>query len=434
MSDDQGNAETKDTLLARQMYDRWIAGEKKSALEREYWNDGQSHGQAFSAFVRRHLGIETVERSPMAARLADAEALLRVHGIAVPHEELDEQFRLIARSREAALTALRVYNDPGGGFRTETFAILMIVAWNTLMQGICERDELDYYDRNDHGDVILVDNRPKAIDTTRLAELVLGDSEFASLRANLDYWIGLRNLVSHRYVPELDLLVVPEAQALLRNYERRLTIEFGDEASLGDRLAVPLHLSGFRSATHSRSLAELQAKLPADINDYLSRHRQELPEEIRSSDQYSLRVFLVAVAANRAGTADLSTTFVKPDEVSDDLLNQLTNAAVITKERQIEVAAHGLLTASKVWVQVEERSGLRFTNNRHTLAAKHFEIRPYGEAQTEHPERTDSRYCVYDALSGRYGYRPAWVEKLVREFAIEGRYEEIVGMKPEPAT
>jgi hypothetical protein len=422
-----------DVALAQEMYDRWQAGEKKSALEREYWNDGSSHGQAFSAFVREHLGLETVRQSPMAVRLQQAEGLLRVHGVSLPDEDLDEQFRLVARSREAALSALRVYNDPSAGFRTETFAILMIVAWNTLLQAICERDELDYAERDEDGEVFEINGRPKTIGTGPLAELVVGGAEYAALRANLDYWLGLRNLVAHRYLPELDALVVPEAQALLVNYESVLTAEFGDEASLGDRLAVPLHLSGFRSDAHRASLADLQAKLPLDVNDYLSRHRQEQPEEVRRDAAYSLRVFLVAVAANRGASADMTATFVKPEEVTDELLASLTDAALITKDRQVEVASKGLLRPKAVWEEVEARSGLVFTLNRHARACRHFAVRPFDEEREEHPDRTDARYCVYDELSDTYGYKRAWVEKLVREFAIEGRYREITGMEPEPA-
>ena len=426
-------AAVDDAALAQEMHDRWQAGEKKSALEREYWDKGNSHGQAFSAFVREHLGLETVRQSPMATRLELAETLLRVHGVSFPGEDLDEQFRLAARSREAALTALRVYNDPSAGFRTETFAILMIVAWNTLLQAICERDDLDYVERDDDGAVCQVNGRPKTIGTWALAELVLGGAEFAALRANLDYWLGLRNLVAHRYLPELDVLVVPEAQALLLNYESVLSVEFGDEASLGDRLAVPLHLSGFRSDAHRSSLADLQAKLPVDVNDYLSRHRQEQPEEIRRDAAHSLRVFLVAVAANREASADMTASFVKPDEVTDDLLASLTDAALITKDRQVEVASKGLLRPKAVWEEVEARSGLVFTLNRHARACRHFAVRPFDEEQAAHPDRTDSRYCVFDELSDTYGYKQAWLEKLVREFAVEGRYREVTGMDPEPA-
>ena len=61
-------------------------------------------------------------------------------------EDLREDYRLLARAREAALAALRVYNDPSAGFRTETFIVLMVIAWNALLQGILERLGLDYFE------------------------------------------------------------------------------------------------------------------------------------------------------------------------------------------------------------------------------------------------------------------------------------------------
>lgn len=434
MADDDHERAEADVELAGEMHQRWLAGEKKSALEREYWDDGSSHGQAFSAFVREHLGIETVKRSAQAQRLERAESLLRVHGIEFDDEGLAQEYRLLARSREAALTALRVYNDPTAGFRTETFAVMMIVAWNTLFQAVCERDSLDYFEHNPTtGETVTVDGRPKAMATPELASLVIGGDEFAAMRANLDYWLGLRNLVAHRYLPELDALVVPEAQALLLNFEKRLVAEFGDDARLGRRLAVPLHLEGFRSDVHLRSLKQLQAKLPPDVNDYLTRHRQDQPEEIRRDSEYSMRVFLVAVAANRASHADMTATFVKPDEVSDELLAELTNAAVITKERQVEVGTKGLLHPTKVSAEVQERTGLKFNNNRHVRTCKFFDVRPFGDDKGQNPERTDSRYCVHVPYSDDYGYRRAWVEKLVREFGQPGRYEEIVGLPAQQA-
>lgn len=89
----------------------------------------------------------------------------------------------------------------------------------------------------------------------------------------------------------------------------------------------------------------------------------------------------------------------------------------------MEVAAKGLLQPKAIWEEVQPRSGLVFTNNRHGRACRYFAVRPFDPEQEEHPDRTDHRYCVYDELSGSYGYRQAWLEKLVREFAIEGRYE-----------
>jgi len=75
-----------DTLRA--MYDAWLAGAKKSDLERRYLKKPESHGKLFSSLVREHLGIETErrshltdERDQLTAEVRRLQQLLRSHGI-----------------------------------------------------------------------------------------------------------------------------------------------------------------------------------------------------------------------------------------------------------------------------------------------------------------------------------------------------------------
>lgn len=115
--------------LASEMLSRWEKGESKSRLEVEYWDDATSHGKAFSAYVRKWLDVETERTSAQSERIAKLEEKLRVHGVAPnDSESVSEDYQLVAACREAALAAVRVYNDPTAGFRTETFAVLMIIA------------------------------------------------------------------------------------------------------------------------------------------------------------------------------------------------------------------------------------------------------------------------------------------------------------------
>ena len=132
--------------LATEMHERWQNGEPKSRLEIEYWDNATSHGKAFTAYVKRWLGVETERQSSQSTRIAKLEALLRANGVS-PTEagDLAEEYRLLAKSREAALAAVRVYNDPIAGFRTETFVVLMVVAWNSLLQALLERSNPSHH-------------------------------------------------------------------------------------------------------------------------------------------------------------------------------------------------------------------------------------------------------------------------------------------------
>lgn len=108
--------------LAAEMYERWQGGEKKSPLEIEYWGDATSHGKHFTSYTKRWPGVTTETKSSQTQHIERLEGLLRSNGISPTDAgDLDEHFRLLAKARESALSALRGYNDPLAGFRTEAF-------------------------------------------------------------------------------------------------------------------------------------------------------------------------------------------------------------------------------------------------------------------------------------------------------------------------
>ena len=365
-----------------------------------------------------------------APKIAELEALLRANGIS-PSEagDLAEEYRLLAKSREAALAAVRVYNDPLAGFRTETFIVLMVVAWNSLLQALLERSRVDYYERDENGAQILIGDRAKVLDTRQLAELALAGDEHRPVRANLDFFLGLRNQIAHRYLPALDPAVIGEAQAMLLNFENLLVAHFGDEAALGDRLAVPLQLSGFRNDGALRSLRKAQAQLPTDVVEFLARHRADLDDDILGSPDYCLQIFFVAVTANRERSADSVVRFVRPDQVTPEIAGQLAEIGVVTKRRVTPVASGDLFRPSEVVNLVSERLPYRFTMDTHTRCWRHYEVRP-GSGAGE-PEATDDRYCRWDRLMRGYGYTKAWVDKLVRDLSKAKKYETVVGYPPD---
>jgi hypothetical protein len=68
------------------------------------------------------------------------------------------------------------------------------------------------------------------------------------VRANLDFFISLRNKIEHRYARQqqaLGAVVGGQAQALLLNYEEELTTKFGSCVSLATRLRFPVFIGSF---------------------------------------------------------------------------------------------------------------------------------------------------------------------------------------------
>ncbi len=415
--------------IATEMYERWQQGEPKSRLEIEYWGNATAHGKKFTGYVKKWLGVETERRSHQSARIEELEALLRARGISpTAAGDLPEEYRLLANARESALAAVRIYNDPVAGYRTETFVVLMVGAWNSLLQAILERSGVDYYEREESGAQVLIGGRAKVLGTWELVNLALADDENRAVRANLDFFLKLRNEIAHRYLPALDTEIAGEAQAMLLNFEELLLAEFGEEAALGEQLAVPLQLSGFRSDDSLQSLRKAQARLPVNVSDFLAQHRAGVDDEVLASPKYCLQIFFVPVTANRERSADAVVRFVPPGTVTPELEAELAKMGVVTKRRTTPVASDDLFRPKEVVSLVAERLPYRFTMSTHTVCWKHFKVRP--SSDSSEPEATDQRYCRWDRLLGGYGYTQAWIEKLVRYLSDPETYEEVVGIAP----
>ena len=112
---------------------------------------------------------------------------------------------------------------------------------------------------------------------------------------------------------------------------------------MGDRLAVPLQLSGFRNEGSLRSLRKAQAQLPTDVADYLARHRAGVDDDVLTSPEYCLQIFFLPIAANRERSADAVVRFVPPDKVTPELEKQLSKTGVVAKRRITPVASADLL-------------------------------------------------------------------------------------------
>jgi hypothetical protein len=79
-----------DRAFVQRMYDEWQAGASKSALERRYFDKGESHGKLFTALVKQELGVDT-ER---ASRLGEEIRLLREENARLRTENEDLRRRL----------------------------------------------------------------------------------------------------------------------------------------------------------------------------------------------------------------------------------------------------------------------------------------------------------------------------------------------------
>ena len=135
--------------------------------------------------------------------------------------------RLVVKAREAAILALDIYNRPATIFKTEGFIVMMVIAWTALFHAIFEKRGVFYFYRHKDGTPVEIDNEYKAWELKTCIKEFYGDSN-NPIRSNLDFIIGLRNKIEHRYVPAIDLHVAGECQALLLNLDDFFSDQFGD--------------------------------------------------------------------------------------------------------------------------------------------------------------------------------------------------------------
>ena len=52
--------------------------------------------------------------------------------------------QLVAQSQDAALSGIQVFNNPSIRFKSETFIVLMNIAWTYLLHAYYRREKIEY--------------------------------------------------------------------------------------------------------------------------------------------------------------------------------------------------------------------------------------------------------------------------------------------------
>jgi hypothetical protein len=150
---------------------------------------------------------------------------------------------LIGKAREAALTAVQAYNNPLTTFKSESFIVLMTVAWTYLLHAYYRQQRVEYRYFDMHGSRRWF--RRNADGTYRYWDLMKCLDEGscpldAATKANLRFLHGLRNEIEHHMPPALDDYLASRYFACTLNFEYWLTTLFGERYSLRDNVALAL--------------------------------------------------------------------------------------------------------------------------------------------------------------------------------------------------
>lgn len=331
-------------------------------------------------------------------------------------------------SKQEALLAVDLYNRSGEFRRLEAFVVHMQIAWLYLLQARFERDGVDFYFRDTRGRRQRIDGEFKTWDLARCIREVFPNPSHP-VRRNVEFFIGFRNKIEHRYELLLESVIAGKAQSLIMNYEQLLVDTFGENESLADRLRFPVFLTSLTDGAVS-ALKEIHRRLPKRLTKYVSDYDAALPDDVRDDHRYEFRVYLVQQTGPKTD-ADVSMRFVRFDDLTGDERLKLEQVQTIVREKQVPVSNAGNHKPSDVCRAVSEVLGVRFTpSSDHARAWKHYGVRP--ETGDAHPERTDARYCVYDEPHRDYVYTDAWLRKLTTDLKDPQKFAEVIGHAPIP--
>jgi hypothetical protein len=343
--------------------------------------------------------------------------------------------QMVDASRDEAQLAVRLYNDPSEARSFEGFVVHMHLAWLYLLHAELTRDGVDYRYWRTEGRtrrLVRVDDEPKRWDLATCVPHRWPD-EKDPVRANLVFFIRLRNKIEHRYARQQEALTAAvggQAQALLLNYEEELTGQFGADSSLATRLRFPVFIGSFTDEGE-RTLRRLRSQLPAALRTFISEYDAGLDEAITRDPRYEFRLRVLQELAPKDPDA-IAVQYTRFDDLNEEQRAAIEaigkKGYVVVRERKRGVIGLGYLKPAAVVQRVNAQIPFVFNMTNFSNAWRALNVRP--AIGDPHPEKTDEKYCLYDERHRDYAYTPAYVDKLVRECRTEAGFTKLFGSAP----
>ena len=239
---------------------------------------------------------------------------------------------LIRKSREAALTAVQIFNNPNMIFKSESYIVLMIIAWTYLLHAYYKSKNIVYR-------YYTLKNGRKKYEKTKYGayknwelERCLNNLQCPidnDTKNNLKFLIGLRHEIEHQMTTSIDNFLSARFQACCLNYNSYVKKLFGNNLGIENHLSFSLQFSTI-SIEQKRMLEEFK-ELPRNIIGYIKEFDDSLTSAEFESEKYAYRIFFVQKTANRKGQADRVIEFLRGD---DPLAKGINKEYVMLKETE----------------------------------------------------------------------------------------------------
>lgn len=221
---------------------------------------------------------------------------------------------LLSKSEEAALTAIKIFNDPLIRFKSESYIVLMNIAWTYLLHAFYRSKGIDYRYYTQTGKRKYYDKTKRGAHKYWELERCLNDSACildADTKNNLRFLIGLRHEIEHQMTIGLDSYLSGRYQACAINYNDYLEKITGGKHSLTANLSFSLQFTQISEEQISGPKPEID--IPAQLRSYITDFDSQLTHDEYNSPRYSYRLIFKRKLVNRPGQADRVVEFIDPN-------------------------------------------------------------------------------------------------------------------------
>lgn len=279
---------------------------------------------------------------------------------------------LLKKSREAALAAVQVFNNPAITFKSEVFVVLMVISWTYLLHAHFRKQGIEYRYFKNAGERKRFEKTTKGAYKFWELERCLnekGSPVDKIATNNLRFLIGLRHEIEHQMTNRLDEHLSARFQACCLNYNDLVKRLFGDEFGIDRHLSFSLQFSSIN--TDQVKALNGASGLPGHIRAFINAFDADLTEAEFNDPRFAYRVLFVPKTVNHKGQADQVIEFINADS---ELAKDVNKHYAVVKETEKEKYL------PKQVVELMQKTGFpKFTIHAHTLLWKQSEARKPGK-------------------------------------------------------
>lgn len=333
-------------------------------------------------------------------------------------------------ARRQALVAIDFYNRPGDRRSFSDFIVHIHLAWQNLLHADRMRRKVEIFYRESGGRRLFKrnpDGSKKTWDLSQCLKYEFKDSD--PVKVNVEFFVGLRNHVEHRFQDAVLVATAAEAHACIINFEAELVRRFGTCETLGSELKFPVFVQSLSPARYEEQ-RNLRRELPTTVSNFITKFQVGLPEVVRRDERFAYRLLLLPMKGPKT-EADLALNFVRQDDLSKEELQALLgkDGSVILAEKYREAIHGDEMLPKAAAAKVQEHIAFKFSVHDFTVVRKAWQIGPAKSGDKEQLPKSDG-FCLYSPAFKQFVYRPKLVERMAEALDTAEKYQALLRRPP----